>query len=53
MGMSLIIPPVEFLVVLVSFFVRMKNAKSCRLDLLFVSFWVMVKVKGGIVVLIQ
>ena len=36
MGMSLIIPPLEFLVVLVSFFFLMQNAVSCPLVLLFV-----------------
>ena len=46
-------PPLEFLVVLVLFFVLMQNAVSCPLDLLFVSFWVKVKVKRSIVVLIQ
>ena len=37
-GMSLIIPPLEFLVVSVSFFVLMQNAINCPFVLLFVSF---------------
>jgi len=53
MGMSMIIPPLEFLVLLVSFFILMLNAVNCPLDLLFVSFGVIVKVKRGIIVLIQ
>jgi hypothetical protein len=53
MGMSVIISPLEFLVVLVSFFMLMLNAVSCPLDLLFVSFQVIVKEKRGIIVLIQ
>jgi len=51
--MSKIIPPLEFLVVLVSFFILMFNAVSCPLDLLFVFFRVIVKEKRGIIVLIQ
>jgi hypothetical protein len=46
-------PHLEFFVVLVLFFVLMQNAVSYPLDLLFVSFWVKVKVKRSIVVLIQ
>jgi len=46
-------PPLEFFVVLVLFFFLMQNPVSCPLDLLFVSFWVKVKVKESIVVLIQ
>jgi hypothetical protein len=46
MGMSVIIPHLEFLIVLVSFFILILNAISCPLDLLLVSFRVMVKVKG-------
>jgi len=53
MSMSLIISPLEFLVVLVSFFVLMLNAVSCPLNFLFVSFRVMVKVKRGIVFLTE
>ena len=43
----------EFLVVLVSFFMLMKNTASCPLNLLFMSFLVMVKVKRSIIILIQ
>jgi hypothetical protein len=39
--MSLIIHPLEFLVVLVLFFVLIWNAVICPLIMLFVSFWVM------------
>jgi hypothetical protein len=53
MGMSLIISPLEFLVVLVSFFILMLNTVSYPLNLLFMSFRVMVNVKKGIVFFIQ
>ena len=51
--MPRIIISLDSLVVLASFLNLMLNVASCPLDLLFLSFLVIVKVKRGISVLIQ